>query len=74
MSPELIEEVWSEWLEWRNAIKVSFGWNFRIPLTPDQLPSCDHGGSQREKISVLQTVNPVALPSSSHSLPVLVLF
>ena len=42
----------------RNAIKVSFGWNFRIPLTPDQLPSSGHGGgsgshSPAEKISVL---------------------
>ena len=30
---------WTSFL--RNAIKVSVGWNFRIPLTPHQLPSTD---------------------------------
>ena len=62
---------WTSFL--RNAIKVSFGWNFRIPLTPDQLPSWDHGGSHLpgERISVLKIGSSSV---TSHILPVLVFF
>ena len=63
---------WTSFL--RNAIKVSFGWNFRIPLTPDQLPSWDHGGStftSRENIIFINNREPV---TSRSILPVLVFF